>query len=79
MKRLEELIRRRFEVENQIIAHTYALEEVYGSARKEMRVACESRLEDLMDMWEGEGGGEEDREGGLGGGGGCGRGEMGGR
>jgi hypothetical protein len=46
-RRLHELVRRRSEVEDQIVQHSQVLDKAYDVANKEMKAAARGRLEDL--------------------------------
>jgi len=47
-QRLHELVRRRAEVEDQIIRHSQVLGRAYDAANREMKAAVRGRLEDLQ-------------------------------
>ena len=47
-QRLHELVRRRAEIEDQIVQHSQVLGRAYDAAYKEMNAAVKGRLEDLQ-------------------------------
>ena len=47
-QRLHELVRRRAEVEDQIVQHSQVLGRAYDAANREMKAAVRGRLEDLQ-------------------------------
>jgi hypothetical protein len=47
-QRLHELVRRRAEVEDQIIQHSQVLGQAYDAVNREMKAAVKGRLEDLQ-------------------------------
>jgi hypothetical protein len=46
-RRLHELVRRRSEIEGQIVQQSQVLDKAYDAASREMRAAARGRLEDL--------------------------------
>ena len=53
-QRLHELVRRRAEIEDQIVQHSQVLGRAYDAAYKEMNAAVRGRLEDLQSNNEGD-------------------------
>jgi hypothetical protein len=45
---LHELVRRRAEVEDQLVQHSRVLDQAYDAANKEMKAAARGRLDDLQ-------------------------------
>jgi hypothetical protein len=53
-QRLHELVRRRAQIEDQIVQHSQVLGRAYDAAYKEMNAAVRGRLEDLQSNNEGD-------------------------